>query len=119
MLNELEKQELAEKLNNLIEDYEGCLPNRFYMHMGKVFSDKVAVHISYHDFSCVFHISLESDWDAIVTETKRRVLQQCGLLAQCHTQRFINERMRDMEDNKDKEDESLTALKDSVFYKGL
>lgn len=104
MENELTKQEKIEKLNDLIEEYEGCLPNRFYMNVGKVFSDKVAVHISYHDFSCKFHISIEDDWDTIVTETKKKVIQQCGLLAQCHVQRFVNERIGDMEDNKSKKD---------------
>jgi hypothetical protein len=103
MESELTKQEKIERLNDLIEEYEGCLPNRFYMNTGKIFSDKIAVHISYHDFSCTFHLSLENDWDTIVTETKKKVIQYCGMLAQCHVQRFINERIWDLEDNKNKD----------------
>ena len=105
MINELEKQELIEKFNSLIEDYEGCLPSHFYLNMGKVDSDKVAVHLSYHDFSSVFHISLLDDWDTIVKNTKKRLLEHCGLLAQLNAQKFIHDRIRDLEESKIKGEE--------------
>lgn len=103
MKDELTKAEKLERLGKLIDEYEGCLPNRFYMEMGYLPQDKVAVRISHHDFSCTFHIHLDSDWDTIVGETKKRVIQECGLLAQCHTQKFINDRIWDLEDNKSKD----------------
>lgn len=102
MINELEKQELVEKFNSLIEDYEGCLPSHFYLNMGKVDSDKVAVHLSYHDFSSVFHISLLDDWGTIVEHTKKRLLNHCGMLAQLNTQKFIHDRIWDLEDEEKK-----------------
>ena len=105
MINELEKQELIEKFNSLIEDYEGCLPSHFYLNMGKVDSDKVAVHLSYHDFSSVFHISLLDDWDTIVKNTKKRLLSHCGMLAQLNAQKFIHDRIWDLEESKIKGEE--------------